>query len=49
MVPAHDAFTCLLHRLEPDTATLWSEAAGFAAVLIVSGTQYSALCQLASG
>ena len=26
--PAHDAFTRLLHRLEPDTATLWREAAG---------------------
>lgn len=25
--PAHDAFTCLLHRLEPDPATLWAEAA----------------------
>jgi putative transposase len=24
--PAHDAFTCLLHRLEPDPATLWREA-----------------------
>lgn len=24
--PAHDAFTRLLHRLEPDAATLWSEA-----------------------
>lgn len=27
-VPAHDAFTRLLHRLEPDAATLWREAAG---------------------
>ncbi|HRY16298.1 MAG TPA: transposase [Candidatus Competibacteraceae bacterium] len=27
-VPAHDAFTRLLHRLEPDAATLWQEAAG---------------------
>src|SRR5512143_4100924 len=27
-VPAHDAFTRLLHRLKPDAATLWSEAAG---------------------
>ncbi len=26
--PAHDAFTRLLHRLEPDAATLWREAAG---------------------
>ena len=26
-VPAHDAFTRLLHRLEPDAATLWREAA----------------------
>lgn len=26
--PAHDAFTRLLHRLEPDAATLWQEAAG---------------------
>ena len=26
--PAHDAFTRLLHRLEPDPATLWQEAAG---------------------
>ncbi len=25
--PAHDAFTRLLHRLEPDAATLWQEAA----------------------
>ncbi|HEX5505242.1 MAG TPA: transposase [Thermomicrobiales bacterium] len=24
--PAHDAFTRLLHRLEPDSATLWAEA-----------------------
>jgi putative transposase len=24
--PAHDAFTRLLHRLEPDPAALWSEA-----------------------
>ena len=28
MMPAHDAFTRLLHRLEPDAATLWREAAG---------------------
>ncbi|HYQ93107.1 MAG TPA: transposase [Candidatus Competibacteraceae bacterium] len=28
MVPTHDAFTRLLHRLEPDAATLWREAAG---------------------
>src|SRR5512143_4084747 len=27
-VPAHDAFTRLLHRLKPDAATLWQEAAG---------------------
>ena len=26
--PAHDAFTRLLHRLEPDAATLWRDAAG---------------------
>lgn len=25
--PAHDAFTRLLHRLEPDPATLWHEVA----------------------
>ncbi len=25
--PAHDAFTRLLHRLEPDALTLWAEAA----------------------
>jgi DDE superfamily endonuclease len=25
--PAHDAFTRLLHRLEPDSAALWAEAA----------------------
>src|SRR5688500_13777812 len=25
--PAHDAFTRLLHRLEPDAAALWAEAA----------------------
>ena len=25
--PAHDAFTRLLHRLEPDAETLWNEAA----------------------
>src|SRR2546421_8788605 len=24
--PAHDAFTRLLHRLEPDASTLWAEA-----------------------
>ena len=24
--PAHDAFTRLLHRLEPDPTTLWTEA-----------------------
>jgi putative transposase len=24
--PAHDAFTRLLHRLEPDASTLWREA-----------------------
>lgn len=28
MMPAHDAFTRLLHRLEPDASTLWREAAG---------------------
>lgn len=28
VAPAHDAFTRLLHRLEPDAATLWREAAG---------------------
>lgn len=27
VAPAHDAFTRLLHRLEPDAATLWREAA----------------------
>src|SRR5437868_4387640 len=26
--PAHDAFTRLLHRLEPDPAILWHEAQG---------------------
>src|SRR3954469_7765788 len=26
--PAHDAFTRLLHRLEPDPDTLWQEAKG---------------------
>ena len=26
--PAHDAFTRLLHRLEPDATALWGEAAG---------------------
>ena len=26
--PAHDAFTRLLHRLEPDPATLWQEVEG---------------------
>jgi putative transposase len=26
--PAHDAFTRLLHRLEPEATTLWREAAG---------------------
>src|SRR5437588_10419809 len=26
--PAHDAFTRLLHRLEPDPQTLWAEAKG---------------------
>jgi hypothetical protein len=25
--PAHDAYTRLLHRLEPDAATLWAAAA----------------------
>ena len=29
--PAHDAYTRLLHRLEPDAAVLWSEAAGLVA------------------
>jgi putative transposase len=24
--PAHDAFTRLLHRMEPDAVTLWTEA-----------------------
>src|SRR5512144_2168153 len=28
MRPAHDAFSRLLHRLEPDAATLWQEADG---------------------
>jgi len=28
MRPAQDAFTRLLHRLEPDAATRWHEAAG---------------------
>jgi hypothetical protein len=27
-VPVHDAFTRLLHRLEPDATPLWGEAAG---------------------
>lgn len=40
--PAHDAFTRLLHRLEPDPATLWREAALLVAptrgVLIVDDT-----------
>src|SRR5262245_41302457 len=27
-LPAHDAFTRLLHRLEPDPATLWQEVQG---------------------
>lgn len=27
--PAHDAFTRLLHRLEPDPATLWNEVAAY--------------------
>src|SRR5438270_1913607 len=27
--PAHDAFTRLLHRLDPDPAALWQEAAPF--------------------
>lgn len=27
-VVAHDAYTRLLHRLEPDAATLWQEAQG---------------------
>jgi len=39
--PAHDAFTRLLHRLEPDTTTLWREAAGQVerggGVLVVEG------------
>ena len=25
LAPAHDSFTRLLHRLEPDSATLWAE------------------------
>jgi hypothetical protein len=29
--PAHDAYTRLLHRLEPDAAALWAEAAGLVA------------------
>ncbi len=40
--PAHDAFTRLLHRLEPDPATLWAEAQGqvdrTAGVLILDDT-----------
>ena len=28
MIPAHDTFIRLLHRLELDAATLWREAAG---------------------
>ncbi len=27
VAPAHDAFTRLLHRLEPDPAALWQEVA----------------------
>src|SRR3954469_18740041 len=30
--PAHDAFTRLLHRLEPDPVTLWQEAKAQAAL-----------------
>lgn len=40
--PAHDAFTRLLHRLEPDPTTLWDEAAAqvelTAGVLILDDT-----------
>ena len=40
--PAHDAFTRLLHRLEPDPDTLWQEAKGqvdlMAGVLVVDDT-----------
>jgi hypothetical protein len=40
--PAHDAFTRLLHRLEPDPETLWQEAKGqvdlTAGVLVVDDT-----------
>jgi putative transposase len=40
--PAHDAFTRLLHRLEPDPATLWHEVAPLVAresgVLVVDDT-----------
>lgn len=40
--PAHDAFTRLLHRLEPDPATLWHEVASLVdrtrGVLIVDDT-----------
>ena len=32
--PAHDAFTRLLHRLEPDAATLWREAAALSLIHI---------------
>jgi len=37
--PAHDAFTRLLHRLEPDASTLWREAASqvdrYSGILVV--------------
>lgn len=40
--PAHDAFTRLLHRLEPEPAELWAEVAPLidptAGVLVVDGT-----------
>jgi putative transposase len=40
--PAHDAYTRLLHRLEPDAAALWVEAAGLvrreAGVLVLDDT-----------
>jgi putative transposase len=42
VAPAHDAFTRLLHRLEPDPATLWQEVAPLVerthGVLIVDDT-----------
>ncbi len=38
--PAHDAFTRLLHRLEPDPDTLWAEDRRHRLLLVVRGRRW---------